>query len=186
MVEPSVEHHSLVWRHRKAVAGAIVAVIAISTVVAVLVWQSLESTGPGPSAFGPGAISSASPGSVGCRAIAGDLCFAVTVQTSLSGVPASNLFFAVSNQSPISYPVENSIPLGPGASVSLLNGSVIAGVWNFTLGTWSTVPVGLLPTTIPFEVVLDTGLTSSSTLTGSYFYVQHSDPYGGATGVPLG
>jgi hypothetical protein len=138
-----------------------------------------------PSAFAPIEISLVDGGSAGCRATPGNICYLAEVQSSLTGVPVSNLFFAVNGSGAITYPMTRSVPLGSGATVSILNGSTIAGAWNYTTGSWSTAPAGYLSTVAPIVVVLDTGLTSNSTFAGSSFYIEHSMPYGGLVGFPL-
>jgi hypothetical protein len=115
----------------------------------------------------------------------GNICYVAEVDSALPRLPSSNLFFAVSNTWPDSYPMHSSIELGVGASVSLLNGANVAGVWNYTVGAWSIVPSGVLSTSAPIVLVLDTGLVSNSTFVGSYFYIELSSPYGGSVGFPL-
>jgi hypothetical protein len=115
----------------------------------------------------------------------GNVCYLAEVDSAFSGLPASNLFFAVSNSSTITYPTSSTVELGVGASVSLMNGSSVAGVWSYTRDAWSIAPSGDLPTTEPIVVVLDTGLTTNSTFVGSGFYVEHSLPYGGLVEFPL-
>jgi len=161
------------------------AVVLAGAILAVAFHPWTANGGTGPSAFAPVSITRTTPGSPGCRAVAGDICYLSEVSSAFSNLAASNLFFAVSNVFPTSYPQQSSISLEVGASVSLLNGSSVAGVWNYTIGAWSQAPTGVLPTTAPIQVVLDTGLASDSTFVGAYFYIEHSSPYGGSVGFPL-
>ncbi len=174
-------HSSAAFRAGLAVYLAVV-IVAVGLLFAVHPW---DTGGSVPSDFGAAAYQRTSPGSIGCRSTPAEICYAVAVDSSFSNLPASNLVFAVSNHFPTSYPIPSTVPLGPGASVSLLSSTQVVGVWNCTFGTWTQVPQNFLPTTSAFVIVLDTGLGSNTTLNGSYFYVEHSLPYGGATGIPL-
>lgn len=183
MIQAHSGHRPFTVAFRAALAIGVA--ILLAAVVLLFAYHPWNTGGSAPSAFGPATIQRTSPGSIGCRSTPAEVCYISTFDSSISNLPASNLFFAVSNHYPVSYPVSSSVPLGIGASVALLNSTHVAGVWNFTLGSWTLMPQGNLPTTSAIAVVLDTGLSSNSTLIGSYFYVEHSMPYGGAIGSPL-
>lgn len=140
-----------------------------------------------PSDFAPSGIRDAAPGSPGCSAVAGRVCYLAEVDSSIPNLPVSDLRFAVTDKGPYSTLPPNTAILGPGASVSVLNStSGVIGVWNLSAGAWSQGPSGDLPTTTPVVVVLDTGLRSNATLAGDYFWVEHYNPYPGSVGFPLG
>jgi hypothetical protein len=178
-------HHSY---RRILTVTAIIATAALFALVGTLVLlgdNPWAPGGPGPSSFAPSSIARTAPGSVGCRVTPGNICYVAEIDSSFSNLPASNLFFAVSNASELSYPVSSTVALGAGATVSWVNATTVEGVWSFRLEAWSVVPSGVLPTTSPIDVVLDTGLASNATFVGSYFFVEHSRPYGGWVGFPL-
>ena len=140
-----------------------------------------------PNEFAPNSFSRVPAGSVGCRALPQNVCYSVSIATTLNNLEASNLFFAVSNTSRIQVPVPSNVPLGPGASISMLNStSAIVGVWNYSADHWSHAPSGVLPVNVPVSIVLDTGLDSNATLAGSSFYVEFSSDSGGGVGFPIG
>ena len=141
--------------------------------------------GTGPSDFAGISITRTPPGSAGCRAVSGDLCYVVEVASAFPDLPFADLFFAVSNASSFAFPEQNSVPLGPGAGVSVLSSASVIGAWNLSSNMWSGVPPGFLPTSTAVPLVLDTGLTSNATFASSWFLVEHHDPYGGSVGFSL-
>jgi hypothetical protein len=180
----STEDHRRQKRAWRFIASAIV-VVVVATIVVGIHYIS-PTVGPRYSSFAPVSITRTAPGSAGCASAQSTICYEAEVDSSFPGLAYSNLFFAVSNDtSLISYPVPSNVPLGAGASVSILNGTTVVGVWNYSLGTWAQVPGGYLPTTAPVVVVLDTELGTNTTLVGAYFYVEHSSPTGGCVGFPL-
>jgi|SRR5580700_4311773 hypothetical protein len=138
-----------------------------------------------PASFGADQFGRVAPGKMGCLNVTGEVCIYLNISSSLQGFPAANLFFAVSNAYSTSYPILNNISLDVHGAVTILNGSTTGGTWNFSMGNWSAAPSGVLPTSSPFEVILDTGLQSNSTLVGASFWVEHPNPDAGALGVPV-
>lgn len=164
--------------------SVVAAVVAVAAALAL--FGPWASTGGGsPSMFAPVSITHATPGSLGCRNVSGEICYLAEVASAFSNLAASNLFFAVSDAPGASFPESNTVTLGTSAAVSILYSASVDGIWNFTIGGWSSVPTGMLPTTGPIEAVLDTGLPSNATFLGSTFYIEHSSPYGGSVGFPL-
>jgi hypothetical protein len=166
----------------------LVIVVAVAVVaVAITVYGPWANQPPtGPNAFAPdsGPVR-VLPGSMGCRPMPGDLCYSVSIITLFHTLAVSNLFFALVNASNYSFPESSNVPLGPGASVSVLSSSSVLGMWNFSAGTWNNVSNAVLPFNVGVPIVLDTGLASNATLTGTCFFVQHSSPYGGSVGFFL-
>ena len=173
-------------RTRLLVVVAVVTIFLTATVLLVLF--EVPWVGTGPNGFAPdGGPSRVPAGSVGCRDLTANVRYSVSFITLYTGIPFSNLFFAVSNGSSVGTSVSSNVPLGPGANVSVLNSTMsVLGVWNFSSGHWSSPPSGDLPYNIPVSIVLDTGLDSNATFAGSYFYVEHSVPSQGSVGFPIG
>lgn len=161
-------------------------------VVLILVTGSLaylvlnQPTFPPRPSLGPAGLSRATSGSLGCRSSPDEVCYAVEFGCTYSQLPIWNLFFAASNATGFSYPIANTAYLGPGARVTVLNGSSANGEWNISSGRWTVQPVGFVPTNSLLVVVLDTGVLSNSSLIGTWFFVEHSLPTGGAIGLALG
>lgn len=99
----------------------------------------------------------------------------------------SDLSFAVTNWTSAPYPIADSFPLGPGASVTALNSSQsVGGIWNLSEGKWMGTPSGVLPTSTTAVFTLDTGLISNATLTGGvWFWVEFSSYHQGVVGFQL-
>lgn len=164
-----------------------VGVIITLLLIGGLAYEVIISRQPtGPSAFAPAGWTGVNPGSVGCKSVAGEVCYSFSIETSFQNLPISNLFFAVSNASQFSYPESNTVSLGQGACVTALNGTAADGVWNMSTGRWSVLPSGMVPIDMTFRFVLDTGLTTNSSLAGTSFWIEHSQPYGGSVGYSLG
>jgi hypothetical protein len=165
-----------------AVIIAAAVVVAIAASIAILLPRGGSNL---PASFGAATFGLVPPGMLGCSNVAAEVCYYLNVSCSLQGYPVVNLYFAVSNADWTTYPVVNNITLDAHAVVTVLNGSAANGVWNFSMGNWSTLPSGILPTGSPFEVVYDTGLQSNSTLEGASFWVEHPSPDAGALGMPV-
>jgi hypothetical protein len=165
-----------------AIIIAAAVVVAISASIAILLPRGAPNL---PASFGAAKFGLVLPGMLGCSNLAGEVCYYLNVSCTLQGYLAVNLYFAVSNADWTTYPVVNNITLDARAVVTMLNGSATNGVWNFSMGNWSTLPSGILPTSSPFEVVFDTGLQSNSTLGGANFWVEHPGPDAGALGMAV-
>jgi hypothetical protein len=178
--EPTPRTRKWTW-----IALAVVGVVAI-LIAGGLAYDYASSNVPGgPSSFAPGAFAMVKPGSVGCRSLTSEACYSFSVESSFVNLPISDLWFAVANNSASAYPVASTTPLGAGAQVTMLNATGSDGVWNMSTGKWSVTPVGMVSTTVPFSVVLDTGFQTNSTLVNAWFWVEHSQPYGGGVGFSL-
>ena len=168
--------------------GWIIAVVVLLVPIfsGTLAWIAVTQTPhTGPSDFAGDSAGPGAPGSPGCRNVTGEFCLRAEISSSFPNLPASNLFFAVSNETWASYPEPNNYSLGPNATVSLLNSTGVVGVWNLSRSVWMSSPPGSLPISTPIQVVLDTGLRTDPGYHGAYFYVEHSQPYGGAVGFAL-
>ena len=179
---PGRARRETAWRLVLGVAGIAVAVFLAGLAVFLL------STHTRPSDFAPAGIERASPGTLGCRSTAGEVCYEALFQSGLSGLTLSHLQFEVTNVSPATTtgPLAPPIPLGPGAQVAVLDSSTsIAGVWNVSNGQWQNGSTWLVPTGPYVPVILDTGLVSNSTLSEAEFAIVLTSPFEGALGFPL-
>ena len=79
----------------------------------------------------------------------------------------------------------NNVPLGMNAMASILNGSSVAAAWQWTSSLWLNGSGYVLPIGSNVQIVLDTGLQSNSTLSGSIFCVELSTHGGGVLGFYL-
>ncbi|MCI4334208.1 MAG: hypothetical protein L3K04_01015 [Thermoplasmata archaeon] len=163
------------------VTASAVVVFAIVFVVVLSPLATQPSTGP--SSFAPvwGPVQ-VTPGNVGCPASQGGLCYSVGVTTLYRSVQASSLAFAVSNSTTLQYPMPNNVPMGANATVSIIGGSSAVATWDWSTGSWSSGISYVLPYNTNVTLVLDTGLTSNSTLLGNVFCVELATNGGGVLG----
>lgn len=166
---------------------SIVVILAVlASALALGVWFGQFSP-PSPPGLGVSSGTSAAiPGAPGCRSAPGDLCFRVGVVTTYHGVAYSALHFAITQPVNSTRPLWGSVPLPAGATVSVLVGTRVVGIWNFSSHAWSLAPSGVLPYDQNVPVILDTGLVSNSTLRSAYLDVDLSGPEDGGIGFPLG
>ena len=124
---------------------------------------------PGAAGFGfSGPAEKVTPGSVGCRAIVGDVCYSTSFVTAYTGRDFSSLRFLVSNYSAPDGP---PLPLGPGAMLSIVSPeSSPVAVWNVSSGTWVAGGSEGIPQNTNVPLVLDTGLRSNSTLSDAWLW----------------
>jgi len=165
------------------VGGVGAAIVAIA-VVAFLILPMLQSGAIGPSNFAPayGPVKVA-PGSVGCPAVSGLVCYLTAVATRLHGLTLSNLEFRVMNLSRGNGTVG---ALGPNATVSVPGPSgTVVGLWWFSNQTWSSGSSWQVEFNTNVSFVLNTGLLSYSSLSGAWFAVELTSPFGGEVNFPL-
>jgi hypothetical protein len=183
---PGVRRKNLVSKRSILILGAFgVAVLLVVSLFAYLAFSG-PTVGPRGPSLGPGGLERRAPGAVGCSAASSEVCYTLTIGCTIAQLPISNLFFAASNASAFSYPISNSAYLGPGAKVTVLNGTVPNGVWNVSTNSWTILPVGDVPVPTPLILVLDTGVFSNTSLLGEWFFVEHSAPSRGYLGFALG
>lgn len=140
----------------------------------------------GPSDFAPVGIERATPGSIGCAAPVGAVCYRADYAPSIPGLTLSGLRFNVANPSNQTInPNAPTIPLGPTATVSALgsDGQVV-GVWSMQSMMWQNGAGAPVPPSSDTAVILDTGLLSNATLSGAYLYIILSGT-NQAVGFPL-
>ncbi len=139
-----------------------------------------------PSAFAPASgPQRVGPGTIGCRTTSNETCYAVAVTISLGSVHVSDFFFAVEHSSRYSYPERSNVPLGTGATVTLVSPGTDGASWNWTQGAWTQGGSASPPDPHEVSFVLDTGLTSNATLAGAWFWVELGSPYDGSVGFAL-
>lgn len=183
---PAVGQRNPVRGRTLLILGAVgIAALLVVGLFAFLVLSPATGGPRGPS-LGPGGLERTAPDTVGCLATALEVCYTLTVGCTIANLPASNLFFATSSASAFSYPIPNNARLGPGATVTVLNGTSSNGVWNVTNNRWTILPGGDVPVSTPLILVLDTGVVTNTTLQGEWFFVEHSAPSGGYLGFALG
>lgn len=166
---------------------AVVTSGAVLVVVVLLVVYVLGNLGLGPSNFSPsGQAERASPGTLGCRALAANVCYVAGFTSALQGLHYSALFFGLTPTANAShYPAGRETPLPSGATVSVLDGTAVLGVWSYDSGTWLSTPTGLVPQGTNVPVVLDSGYTTNTSLVNSTLWVEVPSPYSGMVGFPL-
>jgi hypothetical protein len=172
------------WRRSRAFPAAAIASTFVVAVVVLAIfnpWANRRTSGPSNFAPVDGPVKTA-PGTIGCRSTPLEVCYSVVVSCLFRNFTASNLYFAVTNETVYSYPEPNNVPLGPDASVSVLQSGSIAAVWNWSTGAWSNGSGWLFPYDSNVTIVLDTGLVSDSTMLGMSFWVEYAQPYGGSVG----
>ncbi len=174
-------------RTRRIVIVAIVAAVVISSVGLTLNYV-LTFPLTGPAEFSIGNQTRVQPGSVGCGASPGEVCYSIMMETNLENLRLSNLRFGVANptnQGSVS-PNNPKVPLGASAGVSVLtSGNTTVGRWNWSTEVWTdgfgwTLPVGTDAT-----LILDSGLTDYAPLNGTIFWVSLSSPGTGSVGTYL-
>jgi hypothetical protein len=140
--------------------------------------------GPGNLGYS-GVMTGASPGSVGCASRNSEVCYSNGVLVTYGGSVLSDLSFKVTNETNADAQAP-SIPLGPNATVSLLNSTdAVVGVWNWSDNTWVTGSQWAIPPSQAVGLILDTGLVTNSTLSKGMLWVTLSGPNGGSIGTPL-
>jgi len=183
---PGVRSRNQIRKHPLWILGAVgVALLLAAGLYSYLVLSS-PTVGPRVPSLGPGGLERTAPGNVGCIANSSEVCYTLTIGCTIAQLPISNLFFAASNATGFSYPISSSAYLGPGAKVTVLNGSAPNGVWNVSTNRWTDLPVGDVPVPFALILVLDTGVFSNTSLMGEWFFVEHSAPSGGYLGFALG
>jgi hypothetical protein len=151
----------------KIIALAVVVIL----VVGILTYLR-ASTEPGVNEFAPGSIvKRVAPGTVGCRLLAGNLCFSFSFITQFQGKTLSDIQFNVDNESD-GNPHGPALTLGLGANVSVISGnSTVTALWNVTTQTWERGSTIGVPYNTVVPVVLDTGLSSNTTIANGMFWI---------------
>lgn len=168
-----------------AVAGLAVALVVAAGLV---VNYRLSSGSTSPASIFVGNDSRVSPGTIGCRSTADELCFAIQLGTAESPLRLANIRFAVTNQTNQSSvsPDNPRVPLGDEAAVSVLQSpTVMAGVWNWSGGDWTNGSDWTFPTNEEVTVIFDSDLPSSVSLNDTIFWMIASGPFSGAAGTYL-
>jgi hypothetical protein len=152
--------------------------VGVSVIVGLGVWVFWElEVGPYlQNGFPPGAAGfafggppmRAPPGSQGCRAITGNVCYSDSFVTLYHGESFSDLQLNVgTGANPRGAPV----PLGPGAVILAFSPSDgLLAVWNVSGQAWIVGSNAGIPQNVQVPVVLDTGLTSNSTLANAMLW----------------
>jgi hypothetical protein len=141
--------------------------------------------GPGNLGY-TGVMRRASPGSAGCGSRNAEVCYSNGILVTYGGSVLSDLSFEVTEQTNADAQAP-SIPLGPNATVTLLNSTnAVAGVWDWSQNIWVSGSEWVISPGQAVDLVLDTGLLTNSTLAEGIFWVTLSPPNGGSIGAPLG
>jgi hypothetical protein len=163
------------YQRARSLIVVVVVLVVTSLVVTSVILLKGGGSPAGPSSFAPGSeISRASPGSTGCRQIPMNVCYSWSLTSQYGGKTYSDLTFNVQSLS-TSYSQAPSVPLGPGANVSILNstGGLVA-VWNISSDTWVSGATLPLPVSSLVALVLDTGLNSTQPLSNTEWWVSLS------------
>lgn len=175
-------------RRQHILIAAIVAGALAAAVISVELFYELPPpVGPPPIAIEVRQVFQVAPGSVGCRATYGELCYQVVAIAQVSGVELNDVYFTLQNASNASTGPESSpVHAGSGAGITVVDSSgAIVGYWNWSLTEWTNGANWTLPFNTNVSLVFDSGLLNASSLPALRLWVVTTSPFSSAIGNPL-
>lgn len=175
-------------RTRRIERTIVAAVVAVVVVIGAFEFiRVLEIPRTGPAELFVTNATRVEPGSIGCGATPGELCFSLTAGISVTNLRLSDVEFELTNETGQSSIGPNAPPepVGASAGVSVLGSpTLVVGHWNWSARVWTDGSGWNIPTTVELVLIVDSGLLYTTSLGGTLFSLSIT-PTGGSAGTFL-